>query len=64
MNKKVIIFITIFVLLITPVHALSSNKKESVTLSNCTDSTSARFIYNKNEIKVKFIGIDITNSLN
>ncbi len=64
MNKKVIIFITIFMLLITPVYALSSNKKESVTLSNCTDSTSARFIYNKNEIKVKFIGIDITNSLN
>lgn len=64
MYKKIIILITIFTVLITPVYALSSDKKEVVTLSNCTDSTSARFIYNKNEIKVKFIGIDVVNSLN
>ena len=44
-------------------YALSSEKKEKVVLSNCVDSTSARFMQNNNEIKVKFIGVDTANAL-
>ena len=42
-----------------PIMCFAEEKKEDeVKLSNCVDSTSARFIRNNEEIKVKFIGIE------
>lgn len=64
--KKIMVYFMIFVFSIINVpyvFALSSESKSIVTLSNCVDSTSARFMQNNNEIKVKFIGIDTANAL-
>ena len=54
MNKKILLLI---MLLLIPSIVKAEETKE-VTLSNCVDMSSARFIYNKEEIKVKFIGIE------
>ena len=55
--KKITILAMIFLML--PVICFAEEKKEDeVKLSNCVDSTSARFIRNNEEIKVKFIGIE------
>ena len=58
MNKKIlIIFILILMLSVRKVDALEGTV--DVKLSNCVDSTSARFILNNEELKVKFIGIEV-----
>lgn len=55
--KKITILALVFLML--PVICFAEDKKEDeVKLSNCVDSTSARFIRNIEEIKVKFIGIE------
>ena len=58
MNKKIMILLSILVLLsFKKVDALEGTVE--VKFNNCVDSTSARFILNNEEIKVKFIGIDV-----
>lgn len=54
MNKKILLFM--FILLIPSI--VKAEEVKEVTLSNCVDMSSARFIYNKEEIKIKFIGIE------
>ena len=55
--KKISILALVFLML--PIVCFAEDKKEDeVKLSNCVDSTSARFIRNNEEIKVKFIGIE------
>jgi len=58
--KKIIIY---FILLIIffPVQSYALEGESSVTLSNCVDANSARFMLEQSEIKVKFIGIDSSN---
>jgi micrococcal nuclease len=58
MNKKIITII-LFVFFISMNNAYALEGKADVKLSNCVDSTSARFILNNEEIKIKFIGIDV-----
>ena len=65
--KKLLIIISLLIIFV-PIKAFALEGEEEVTLSNCVDSTSARFILNNEEIKVKFIGIEagefiITNEL-
>ncbi len=58
MNKKLLIIFTfILILSVRKVDALEGTV--DVKLSNCVDSTSARFILNNEELKVKFIGIEV-----
>ena len=55
--KKLLTIISLLMIFV-PIKALALEGEEEVTLSNCVDSTSARFILNNKEIKVKFIGIE------
>ena len=56
MKKHIVLIALLFILSFVKVEALEGKKE--VKLSNCVDSTSARFILNDEEIKVKFIGIE------
>ena len=53
--KKTLIFIF---LLLSIILINNYSAKDIVTLSKCIDGDTARFIYNNEEIKVRFIGID------
>ena len=55
------ILIVLFILL--PVRVFALDSENTVKLSNCSDENSARFIFNKEEIKVKFIGIQSEKTL-
>lgn len=50
-------FLLLLVFLL-PMMVFAENKTDVVKLSKCVDENSARFLLNKSEIKVKFIGID------
>ena len=50
-------FLLLLVFLL-PMTVFAENKTDVVKLSKCVDENSARFLLNKSEIKVKFIGID------
>ena len=56
--KKIVFLIILFF----PFIVLASTK-DTVTLSKCVDGDTARFILNKEEIKVRFIGIDTPESV-
>lgn len=53
----------VFLLLLIPVFSVSALTKEKVTFYKCVDGDTARFIKNKEEIKVRFIGIDAPESV-
>ena len=55
--KKLLLLISLLIIFV-PIKALAREGEDEVTLSTCVDSTSARFMLNKEEIKVKFIGIE------
>ena len=55
--KKLLLIISLLIIFV-PINTLALEGEDEVTLSNCVDSTSARFILNNKEIKVKFIGIE------
>jgi micrococcal nuclease len=58
MLKRIIAIILITTILF-PIFALAEEESvKEVKLSQCVDSTSARFLLNEQEIKVKFIGIE------
>ena len=54
------IFLIILLVMILPVNVFANeNTEDIVTLSNCVDSESARFLLGVSEIKVKFLGIQL-----
>ena len=55
MKKYLVLFIALIML---PLTVNAEEGKKEVKLSNCVDSTSARFILNDEEIKIKLIGIE------
>ncbi len=60
--KKVTLFVLLIIVL--PIITYAEDKEvDNVELSNCVSSTSARFILNNEEIKVKFIGIETNEFL-
>ena len=63
MKKTTILIILMALLLPIKTFAIEENqthvKSDVVTLSNCVDSESARFILGVGEIKVKYIGIQL-----
>ena len=64
MKRKIIIIILLFTLLL-PIKAIANESQSDVVyLSNCANSESARFILGVNEIKVKFIGIQLEEKKN
>ena len=56
-------YIILFLLIILPIKTFALESENIVTLSKCSDGGSARFILGKEEIKVKFIGIEVTDFL-
>ena len=52
-------YILLFILMLIPINTLALENQNTVTLSKCSDEGSARFLYGKEEIKVKFIGIEV-----
>ncbi len=60
---KIIITLLAVLTLIIPTNVFAE-EKEDITLSTCVDSVSARFILNKEEIKVRFIGIEAGEFIN
>lgn len=56
-------YIILFMLLLVPIKALALDNENIVTLSKCSDEGSARFLLGKEEIKVKFIGIEVEDFL-
>ena len=56
-------YILIVLLVLLPVKVLALDSENIVKLSTCSDENSARFILNKEEIKVKFIGIQSEKTL-
>ncbi len=51
------IYVILFLFLLFPFNVFASNK-EGVTLAQCVDGDTARFIYKGEEIKVRFLAID------
>ena len=59
-------YITLFMLLliILPIRVTAKDLSgDTVTLSNCADGNSARFMLGLHEIKVKFIGIEVEEKI-
>lgn len=56
--KRIIAIILITTILFPITVLAKEDEKIEVTLSTCVDSTSARFLLDQQEIKVKFIGIE------
>ena len=57
--KKLTIVFMVLVLMLLPYKVMASQStSDEVTLSNCVDGNSARFLLGLTEIKVKFIGIE------
>lgn len=50
--------ILLLLVFLLPMTVFAENKTDVVKLSKCVDENSARFLLDKTEIKVKFIGID------
>ena len=59
--KKAIIIVFLLITFLSPIKA--NAESDNVTLSNCVDSESARFIKGVLEVKVKFIGIQLENNV-
>lgn len=55
---KKIIKCFLLLIMFFPLEIYALEGESSVTLSNCVDANSARFMFEQSEIKVKFIGID------
>ena len=56
-------YFLIALLVLLPIKVFALDSENIVTLSTCSDEGSARFILNKEEIKVKFIGIQSEKTL-
>lgn len=56
-------YIILFMLIIMPIKTFALDSENTVMLSKCSDESSARFILGKEEIKVKFIGIEVEDFL-
>ncbi len=61
--KKIVILLLIS-LIIFPIKSFAvETTSDKVTLSNCVDGNSSRFMLGLGEIKVKFIGIDVEEKI-
>ena len=58
MKKIFILFLALLVILPMNVFAANSTS-DAVTLSNCVDGNSARFMLGLEEVKVRFLGIEV-----
>lgn len=56
MKKKVLCFLFLIMFLF-PIN-VDANEKKEVKFSSCIDGDTARFIMDKEEIKVRFLAID------
>ena len=57
--KKLLIILTI-ISIILPFRVIAKGlSSDTVTLNNCVDGNSARFMLGLNEIKVKFLGVEV-----
>ena len=61
--KKLFAIIMIFTMILPIKVKAEDPEKVEVKLSNCVDSESARFISGVQEIKVKFIGIQLEEKI-
>ena len=52
-------YIILLMLILIPIKTFALDSENIVTLSKCSDEGSARFLLGKEEIKVKFIGIEV-----
>ena len=55
--KKRVIYLILFMLLVIP-NVTYANEKKEVEFKSCIDGDTARFIMDKEEIKVRFLAID------
>lgn len=62
-NMKYIKLIIIYFIILFSFTGEYNAKKEEVTLSKCVDGDTARFIYNGEEIKTRFLAIDTPESV-
>ena len=61
--KKLTVFLMILSLII-PLNVMATEStSDEVTLSNCVDGNSARFMLGLTEIKVKFLGIEVEEKI-
>ena len=63
MKKITILLILLTIVLPFKVFAANGVTSDTVTLSNCVDGNSARFMLNLGEIKVKFLGIEVEETI-
>ena len=59
--KKLIIFLLVFLTFIPKINAETTS--DTVSLSNCVDGNSSRFMLGVSEIKVKFLGIEVEEKI-
>ena len=62
MKKKIALILLILMLLPVRVFAANSSS-DTVSLNNCVDGNSARFMLGLQEIKVRFLGIEVEETL-
>lgn len=60
--KKNILLCLLMIIFLFPIN-VSAEELDVVSLSNCVDANSSRFMLKGHEIKVKFIGIDSTDTI-
>ncbi len=58
MKRLLLCFIIFSLVFLLPYKSFAKNSVETVTLNNCVDGNSARFMLGLGEIKVKFIAIE------
>ncbi|MBR1385532.1 MAG: thermonuclease family protein [Bacilli bacterium] len=63
MKKITLLLILLTIILPFKVFAANEVTSDTVTLSNCVDGNSARFMLNLGEIKVKFLGIEVEETI-
>ena len=62
--KKLTTILMVLVMLLLPLRVMAGGStSDEVTLSNCVDGNSARFMLGLTEIKVKFIGIEAAETI-
>ena len=60
--KRLLTIMLLFTVIL-PIKTYANEQEDIVSLSNCVDSESARFILGVSEIKVKFIGIQLEEKI-
>lgn len=61
--RKSILFVFMILLILPVIVNAEELSSDTVTLSNCVDGNSARFMLGVNEIKVKFLGVEAAENI-